>query len=180
VFSFHLRISAAGRLGVLVLGLANSGCSFIFVTPPPPRAEQASLPNAECTSGRAGPVIDGIITGLEVVRTVFAVQASGSEEVYRNGPLSREADIAAGVGFTGLFLGSAIYGAIHTTECRNFKERIPPVTPAPPPVAPASNGAAPSPSPSPAPPTAPPPTAPPAAAPSPFTAVPRAQGAPPP
>lgn len=156
----------------MLLGLANSGCSFLFVTAPPARAEQASQPNADCTTGRAAPVIDGIIAAYQVVRTVYAVQGS-NESTFATAPISREADIAWGVGMTGLFVASAIYGGVITSRCRDFKERFPlpsrPSTLAP-------NGAASRPSPPPS--AAVPPTTPPAAAPSPFTAAPRPNGAP--
>jgi hypothetical protein len=120
------------------------------VTPPPAQADQASQRNAECTTGRAAPVIDGLIAGYHMVRGVYATK--GSESTFVTTPISREADIAWDVGMTGLFLASAIYGGVYTTQCRDFKERFPPPPPTP---------------------SSLPPTAPPAAAPSPFTAAPR-------
>jgi hypothetical protein len=154
----------------VVLGLANSGCSFIFVTPPPAHAEQASNPNAECSTSRAAPAIDGILTGLRVAGTLYA--ATAPDSAYQGAPISRGADIGLGLTFTALFLASTIYGVVNTTECRDFKARS--VTPAPKPA-----DSAVSPAPSDAPPAAAPAT-PPAAAPSPFTAVPKTNGAFPP
>lgn len=188
----------------MVLGLANSGCSFIFVTPPPAHAEQASNRTADCSTSRAAPVVDGIITGYQVVRTIYATQAP--DGTYQGAPISRGADIGLGLSFTALFLASTIYGAVNTSECRDFKARSEelerseerqrseqqrarrvkaapdeeepavdePVAPAPAPA-----GSAVSPAPSGAPPAAAPAT-PPAAAPSPFTSVPKTNGAFPP
>jgi hypothetical protein len=105
----------------VVLGLATSGCSFIFVTQPPAQAEQASHPTADCSTSRAAPVVDGIITGYQVVRTIYATQAPDS--AYQGAPISRGADIGLGLSFTALFLASTIYGAVNTSECRDFKAR---------------------------------------------------------
>ena len=186
------------------MGLANSGCSFIFVTPPPAHAEQASNPTADCSTSRVAPVVDGIITGYQVVRTVYATQAPDS--AYQGAPIGRGADIGLGLSFTALFLASTIYGAVYTTECRDFKaradeqeraeerqrsaqqrarrvkpepneEREPAADDSVAP-APAPAGSA-SPAPSGAPPSAAPAT-PPAAAPSPFTSTPKTNGAFPP
>lgn len=107
---------------VLALGLANSGCSFMFVTPPPALADQPSEPHADCSTSRAAPVIDGIIAGYQVIRTVYATQAPDS--TYQGkAPLSRGTDIALGAGFAGLFLASTIYGAVYTSQCQAYKAR---------------------------------------------------------
>jgi hypothetical protein len=193
VSSFRLRISGtSGQLSILLLGLASSGCSFIFVTPPPAHAEQASQPYADCSTSRAAPVIDGIIAGYQVVRTIYATQAPDSS--YQGAPISRGADIGLGLGFAGLFLASTIYGTMETSECRDFKARTgehdlneererstpKPVTPPAPAVlrwgaasadsaAPASSAVAPAPAASPA--------APPATAAPPAPSAPKASGA---
>jgi len=105
-----------------VLGLLNSGCSFIFVTPPPAVAAQPAEPHADCSTSRAAPIVDGIIAGYQVVRTLYATQAPDS--TYQgNAPLSRGADIALGAGFAGLFVASTIYGAVNTSQCEAYKAR---------------------------------------------------------
>ncbi|HWA75638.1 MAG TPA: hypothetical protein VG937_25055 [Polyangiaceae bacterium] len=63
------------------------------------------------------PILDTLLTGFEVVRTGLAIGADSSTYSDPNQPLSREADIALGVGFTALFLGSAIYGYSATARC---------------------------------------------------------------
>ena len=65
------------------------------------------------------PVIDGLLTGYEIFRTVYAAQAS--EQDYQGSPISREADVLLGLAFTGLFLGSTIYGGITTSRCKRLK-----------------------------------------------------------
>jgi len=191
----------------LVLGLASTGCSFIFVTPPPAHAEQASQPSADCSTSRAAPIVDGIVTGYQVVRTLYATQAP--DDTYQGAPISRGADIGLGLSFTALFLASTIYGAVNTSECRDFKARTdeqerrkereqlesvrarrrsaPPEPEAAPavdePLTPAPPAGAPAAPASAAPgptPSAAPPSAPPTAAPSPFKAVPKPNGAFPP
>ena len=158
MFSFRLPTRAAGRLGVLIWGLANSGCSFLFVTPPPARAEQASERDAECTTGPVAPVVDGLIAGYHMVHGAYATRAS--EHTFVTTPISREADVVWDVGMTSLFLASAIYGGVYVSQCRDFKERFQPASPPPS--------------------AAVPPTAPPPVAPSPFTAVPPRNGGSPP
>lgn len=82
-------------------------------------------------------MIDSIITGFQVARTGMAVAADESD--YAGTPLSRGADIAFGLAFTGLFLGSAIYGFSNTSECADLKRRI--EEPPPPPDPSAAPGA---------------------------------------
>ena len=192
-----------------MLGLLNSGCSFIFVTPPPAVAAQPAEPHADCSTSRAAPIVDGIIAGYQVVRTLYATQAPDS--TYQgNAPISRGTDIALGVGFAGLFLASTIYGAVYTSQCQAYKARSeeadraekrerakvngapgrraqPGAVPEPEekadsaaPPAPADSAAPPAPADSAAPPVPAVEAAPPAAAPLPFTSAPKSGGAFPP
>jgi hypothetical protein len=112
--------AAKGRvLSLCVVGLfamGNTGCSLLFVTPPRSHAG-VSASRDKCTSSKAPPVLDTIITGLQLARTVYA--AAAPDSVYRDPkqPLSRGADIGLGLGFSALFLGSAIYGYGATSRC---------------------------------------------------------------
>lgn len=104
-----------------------AGCSFLFVTPPPKaaspqRPEASASPPRDCTTSNTAPVLDVIAAGLQVVRTVYAITASNSVYQDPNVPLSREADIAFGAGFTLLYSSSAAYGFSHTSACRKLKE----------------------------------------------------------
>src|SRR5689334_21941103 len=96
VLSWRSRIAGA------LLAFGGSGCSFCFVTPPPVPAQQpVAHPKVECTTSNVAPVIDGIITGYEIVRTAYAATASNGD--YANSPISRGADLVLGVVFTGVF-----------------------------------------------------------------------------
>jgi hypothetical protein len=59
--------------------------------------------------------------GWQVVR--IGVAASAHDSDYERSPVSREADIALGVAYAGLFAASAIYGFSATTTCAHLKER---------------------------------------------------------
>jgi hypothetical protein len=120
VFSCHLRTSLLRVLGALSIGVSCTGCSFIFVNGPPEHVEQpVAHSHADCTSGKAAPIIDSIITGYELIRTAYA--ATASSRSYSGAPLSREADITLGAGFAGLFLASSIYGFVSTSRCSRLK-----------------------------------------------------------
>jgi len=107
--------------GVLMLSLVGGlpGCSFLFTTAPKTEPTSAgsiyeSAPN-NCTTSKAAPVVDTVIAGLEGVRTGLALAADKS--AYADAPISKEADIAFGLGFLALFGASAIYGFYVTSEC---------------------------------------------------------------
>lgn len=119
MFSFHSPISIA-----LALALACSGCSFCFVTPPPiPHKQPVARPEANCSTSVAAPVIDGLITGYQVFRTGYALQASDRD--YNAVPISREADMAIGIGMSALFLASTIYGGVNVAACKRLKHGPP-------------------------------------------------------
>lgn len=98
-----------------VLACASTGCSLLFVKPP------SSDGAKQCTRSKLAPVLDALAGSAEVVRTGVAIAAEDSE--YQDAPISRSTDIALGVGFTALFVGSAIYGAVNTSECSKQYER---------------------------------------------------------
>jgi hypothetical protein len=60
-------------------------------------------------------VLDTVMTGLQVVRTGYAIGTDDS--TYEDFPISREADILIGLGLTGVFLASMIYGYDQTSNC---------------------------------------------------------------
>jgi len=96
-----------------------SGCSFLFVSPPPSNAGRAgsvrSIEPVKCTSSKAGPVVDTVIAGLEAVRTGLALGADDS--AYKDVPISHGADIGFGIGLFTLFAASAAYGYVVTGNC---------------------------------------------------------------
>src|SRR5262245_18743225 len=104
--SGELRPSGLFRSCVALVSAASlvlsTGCSLIFVSGPPDHPE--TLPPSapiDCTSSKVTPVIDTVVTGLQVVRT--AVAASAHDSDYSGQPISRQADIGFGVGFAALF-----------------------------------------------------------------------------
>lgn len=101
-------------LVALMLVLATSGCSFVFVTPAAPPSKR------ECTSSRLAPVLDTVFAGYEAVRTGYAIFRPN--DVYEELGVPREADIAVGAGLTAAFVGSAVYGYVKTAECERYEE----------------------------------------------------------
>ncbi len=115
--------SAKRGLAAAILATSTlSGCSFLFVDTVPDGAEQYPPDRPiECTSRRLVPILDVLVAGYQVVRTLVAVANDDSE--YADAPISRGADIGFGIGFTALFTSSAIYGFYETGECREAKSR---------------------------------------------------------
>jgi hypothetical protein len=113
-----------GRVAcALLLGQCLYGCSYLWVTGPPDHPER--LAYFDCTPGVAAPVIDTVITALEV------------SSVASYGRYRREADLqtanamltTALVGLA-LFGSSAVYGYYESAACREARtaqfERGPP------------------------------------------------------
>lgn len=114
-----------GLVGCVALSLAlsSTGCSFLFVTPPSsPEPGTISTGGEKCTTSKVAPVLDTIFTGLEAARIVYAAAAPDSVYSDPKQPLSRGADIALGVGFAALFLGSAVYGYVNTAKCSELRK----------------------------------------------------------
>jgi hypothetical protein len=142
----------------IALGMAMwlSGCSFVFVSGPPPHHEE--LPAFACTESRVAPVLDTVFALLEGANFVFAAAVDDqkwSDNFNGNPPFSRSTAIPLYAAVTLLAAGSAYYGFSNTGECREAKVQA---------MNRAQNGGAPSPY---APPPAPSPYAPPPA-PSPY------------
>ena len=105
----------AARLLALTLLLAVHGCSFIFTD---------GGPRPHCSTSKFPPVLDTLVGLYQVARTGFAVSASDS--TYEDALLSREADIAFGLGFSALFIASAYHGYATTMECDRRSDPGPP------------------------------------------------------
>ena len=101
----------------------QTGCSVLFVTEPPSNTGAISGPRpGDCTSSVVAPVVDSVIGGLQVARTIVAASADDSVYSDPNQPLSRQADIGIGIALSALFLASAGYGYYETSNCRALKE----------------------------------------------------------
>ena len=102
---------------LLIGALAGSqvGCSFLFVQTPEPKETRRGQV-VDCTSSNAAPVIDMLVMGFQIVRTLLALGASDAQ--YQGAPISREADITLGIGLTALFGGSMVSGFHWTSDCR--------------------------------------------------------------
>ena len=107
-----------------LLAFASSGCSLLFIKGPSDTSHSQFRPGSsvKCTSSKVAPALDTVFAGLEVLRTGLAAGADDSVYNNPNQPLSREADIALGIGFASLFLGSAIYGYATTAACSKRKQ----------------------------------------------------------
>ena len=77
------------------------------------------MARVECTSSKAAPIVDTVIGAIQAVRVVAAIAVDDS--VYADSPISREADIALGLGLGAAFIGSAAYGYHVTSQCRALK-----------------------------------------------------------
>jgi hypothetical protein len=112
-----------------VLAFASSGCSLLFIKAPPESPPSQFTPGSsiECTSSKIAPGFDTAFAALEVVRTGLAASADDSVYSNPNQPLSRGADVALGIGFASLFLGSAIYGYATTARCSRLQRSNVPV-----------------------------------------------------
>jgi len=64
-------------------------------------------------------VLDGILTGYELVRVGYAAQARDSD--YSGLPINRGTDLALGAASLALFLSSTIYGVLNTSACYRLK-----------------------------------------------------------
>lgn len=119
----NLRETSLPAVLTALFALSSTGCSLLFVNErPSPTPGTIGPPTGECTSSQVAPVLDTIFTGLEATRVVYAASADDSVYADPKQPLSRGADIGFGLGFTALFLGSAIYGYVATGSCRKYQK----------------------------------------------------------
>jgi hypothetical protein len=191
---------------VWVMAAWLSGCSFAFVSGPPPHHEE--LPAFDCTESRVAPVLDTLFAVLEGANLVLAAASTDqqwSDNFNGNPPIERGTAIPLYIALAALGTGSAYYGYARTSACREALEAArnrargtgvgpqapwqppPPAAPGappgpsvPPPVLPPPPPPAATPPPPPAAPPAPPPPAPPPPAPPPPPAAPPAPPALPP
>src|SRR3954471_8739765 len=85
---------------LLPISSSLSGCSWIFVQPLPPRHESGD--RTACTTNRAAPVIDTILTLTHVTSAIYV---AGQDNVTNKGPA-----VTAGLLVGAMWLSSAIYG----------------------------------------------------------------------
>jgi len=86
-----------------------SGCSWIFVQPLPPRYERGDPTN--CTTNRAAPVIDTILTLTNVGSAVYV---AGEDNV-----ANKNTAVTLGLLVGAMWFSSAIYGYGKTSECED-------------------------------------------------------------
>jgi hypothetical protein len=119
----NLRETSLSAALAALFALSSTGCSLLFVNErPSPRPGSLAPAAAKCTSSQVAPVLDTIFAGLEAARTVYAASADDSVYENPNQPLSRGTDVALGLGFTALFLGSSLYGYVATRNCRKYEK----------------------------------------------------------
>ena len=108
--------------GVLALGGANAGCSFIFVDGVP--ADHAKLEYFDCTSTYGLSVADGVIGLSGAIGAGSALSQSKQEYADKNNGASRNAAAGADLALTGLLAASAVYGIVQATRCDRAKEDL--------------------------------------------------------
>jgi hypothetical protein len=102
------------------VGLLSSGCSLVFVTPPPAApAPGLPRPQVDCTSSNLAPIVDSVLTAYELAGVAYVSTLEDSR--FRNYPITRQQDMAAGGVFAAVFAGAAIYGYVSTARCRRIK-----------------------------------------------------------
>jgi hypothetical protein len=119
-----MKASASRSLFVATaacLGLASSGCSFVFSRGPEvPPAQMTPDTPVKCSGSTAPPVVDTLLTGTHLGSAVWAL--TQPEEVF-GGSKVRTFVIAADAGLALIHLTSAIYGYYSSSSCREAKAR---------------------------------------------------------
>jgi hypothetical protein len=108
--------------GVLALGGANAGCSFIFVDGVP--ADHAKLEYFDCTSTYGLSVADGVIGLSGAIGAGSALSQSKQEYADKNNGASRNAAAGLDLALTGVLAASAVYGIVQATRCDRAKEEL--------------------------------------------------------
>jgi hypothetical protein len=109
---------------VLVLALVVGGCSFVFVSGPPPQHEQ--LPYFSCTESRVAPILDLVFAILQGANFVVAVGSSDqrwADNFDGDPPFERTTAIPLYAAVAALAAGGAYYGFTRTAACRDAKAR---------------------------------------------------------
>jgi hypothetical protein len=116
--SLSLRISA------LVLGCLSSGCSLIFVNPPPSAPGPGmARPHVDCTSSYLWPIVDSALMAYQLAGVAYV--ATLDESRFANYPISKTQDMALGGVFAAAYAGSAIYGYVSAGRCRRIRHGPP-------------------------------------------------------
>ncbi len=102
-----MRTQFIFKFAVFLTLVAASGCSWIFVKPPPPQDVWPRVGWAECSDSKVAPVLDTIFAASGVIG---AVQTSDS---------TARLSSLLGAGLWGL---SAWYGYSNTAKCAEFQE----------------------------------------------------------
>jgi hypothetical protein len=100
---------------LLVSSVLSGGCSLFFVHGP---TEVAPGRYTACTTNHAAPVVDSLVAGLQVARTLIALDQDDQD--YAGMALTRDADIGIGVGLAAAFAASAVYGYSSVARCREI------------------------------------------------------------
>jgi hypothetical protein len=101
-------------IGLVVVALATSGCSFLFVTPA--SDDHAQRAYVRCTRHYVSPIIDTAVSGTAVLAAV-ALGTESNQAFMGSTGQQRGATIAWGV--TAAVVGvSAIYGYTTVSTCR--------------------------------------------------------------
>jgi hypothetical protein len=118
VSSFRSRTSLLALIGGLC-----SGCSAVFLTPPPAQPAGFARPHVDCTTSYLLPILDSAVTAYELAGVAYVSTLDDSR--FRNYPISRQADMAVGAAFAAAFAGSAIYGYVSAARCRRIRRGPP-------------------------------------------------------
>ena len=115
---------SAKLLACAALVLSTSGCSFLF-TKKPPSTDPDKIPvtqSTRCTSSVVAPVVDTLVGAFQVGRTAYAISRDSSD--YDGAQITKEMDIGFGVTLASVYLSSAIYGYVITSNCRALRARM--------------------------------------------------------
>ena len=104
----------------LVLALL-SGCSFVFVSKPPPN--HAQLSHVECTSSRVVPILDIVWTALQTVN-LLAAASMDDQEFEDDYKVDRKLAMAAYATFAAAGGAGIYYGWTRTSQCREAKHQL--------------------------------------------------------
>jgi hypothetical protein len=104
----------AGPVIPLVVAVVSltAGCSFIFVQPL--QEESYSRGYTPCTTSRAAPVLDTLLTLTNVGSALYVAS--------ENNVTNKTPALAPGLGVAALWAISAGYGYVNTGECEAFEE----------------------------------------------------------
>jgi len=118
------------RLVPLLLCLALTGCSFLFVDGPP--ATHASMPEFSCDESKAWPIVDAVLAGTGVLSALTAEEQveTRSEgwfclfcQTYQD-TTSKGEVIAGALTAVALYGSSAFIGNRRVNSCRSAKAEL--------------------------------------------------------